>query len=241
MSNDGNDALRRGRATADFDAAIWWRSTATLWPIARLHVRSWTRQHREAAFSPTTAPPRRPSDPTATSTSACWRIPSRPTTTAAGCLHFSADLAHSEDPRRVRLGRHGLDRARPRWSPRTPGSSTYLLMTKYNNYAGDGRRRRQQARHPRPERDDDRPGHGRHGDAGSADDRRPDARPRVHRQPSRTPCGSGASTPPAVDPATDSILANSEDGKLYRWDLTTNTFTQAVTLTPASERRTRRR
>ena len=34
-----------------------------------------------------------------------------------------------------------------------------------------------------------------------------------------------------VDPATDSILANSEDGKLYRWDLTTNTFTQQVTLT----------
>ena len=29
-----------------------------------------------------------------------------------------------------------------------------------------------------------------------------------------------------------SILANSEDGKLYRWDLTTNTFTAGVTLTP---------
>jgi hypothetical protein len=35
----------------------------------------------------------------------------------------------------------------------------------------------------------------------------------------------------AVDPATDSILAGSEDGKLYRWNLTTNTFTQVVTLT----------
>ena len=35
----------------------------------------------------------------------------------------------------------------------------------------------------------------------------------------------------AVDPATDSILAGSEDGKLYRWDLTTDTFTQVVTLT----------
>ncbi len=34
-----------------------------------------------------------------------------------------------------------------------------------------------------------------------------------------------------VDPATKSVLANSEDGKLYRWDLTTNTFTQVVTLT----------
>ena len=35
----------------------------------------------------------------------------------------------------------------------------------------------------------------------------------------------------AVDPATDSILATSEDGNLYRWNLATNTFTQQITLT----------
>ena len=34
----------------------------------------------------------------------------------------------------------------------------------------------------------------------------------------------------AVDPFTKSILANSEDGKLYRWDLTSNMFTQVITL-----------
>jgi len=34
----------------------------------------------------------------------------------------------------------------------------------------------------------------------------------------------------AVDPITKSILANSEDGKLYRWDLTTNHFSQKITL-----------
>ncbi len=34
-----------------------------------------------------------------------------------------------------------------------------------------------------------------------------------------------------VDPATHSILANSEDGKLYRWNLDSNSFTEAVTLT----------
>jgi hypothetical protein len=34
-----------------------------------------------------------------------------------------------------------------------------------------------------------------------------------------------------VDPATGSVLVNSEDGRLYRWDLRTNTFTQSITLT----------
>ena len=35
----------------------------------------------------------------------------------------------------------------------------------------------------------------------------------------------------AVDPATKSILANSEDGYLYRWSLATNTLTQRIQLT----------
>ncbi len=35
-----------------------------------------------------------------------------------------------------------------------------------------------------------------------------------------------------VDSATGSVLANSEDGRLYRWDLRSNAFTQAITLTP---------
>ena len=36
----------------------------------------------------------------------------------------------------------------------------------------------------------------------------------------------------AVDPVSKAILANSEDGKLYRWDLTTNSLSQTARLTP---------
>jgi hypothetical protein len=35
----------------------------------------------------------------------------------------------------------------------------------------------------------------------------------------------------AVDPFTRSIIANSEDGLLYRWDMATNTLTQKIRLT----------
>jgi hypothetical protein len=34
----------------------------------------------------------------------------------------------------------------------------------------------------------------------------------------------------AVDGPGKSVLVNSEDGKLYRWDLTTNSFSQVITL-----------
>jgi hypothetical protein len=36
----------------------------------------------------------------------------------------------------------------------------------------------------------------------------------------------------AVDSGSNSVLAGSEDGKLYRWYLPTNTFSQVLTLTP---------
>jgi WD40 repeat protein len=33
-----------------------------------------------------------------------------------------------------------------------------------------------------------------------------------------------------VDPATSSVIAGSEDGHVYRWDLTSNTLSQSLTL-----------
>ena len=36
----------------------------------------------------------------------------------------------------------------------------------------------------------------------------------------------------AVDPFTKSVIINSEDGKVYRWDFTSNSLSQEVVLTP---------
>jgi len=37
----------------------------------------------------------------------------------------------------------------------------------------------------------------------------------------------------AVDPYTNSILVNSEDGHMYRWDMNTNTLLEGLPLNPA--------
>jgi hypothetical protein len=36
----------------------------------------------------------------------------------------------------------------------------------------------------------------------------------------------------AIDPASKSALVNNEDGKMYRWNLASNSLTETVTLTP---------
>jgi hypothetical protein len=110
------------------------------------------------------------------------------------------------------------------------GSSAYLLMTKYNNYAGAG-------------------GDGVNRIAvldpnGQVVD--PISGATVMREvitvagPTPDP-GAGPGFPnavrewcintAAVDPVTKSILANSEDGKLYRWSMTTGALTESIVLT----------
>jgi hypothetical protein len=116
--------------------------------------------------------------------------------------------------------------------PAYNGPSSYLLMTKYNNYAGVG-------------------GDG-HNKLAVLDPNTTEIDPitgavvmrEVYTILGQTPDPDFPNKPGAVrewcintagiDPATKSILANSEDGRLYRWDMTTNTFSQSITLTTAT-------
>jgi hypothetical protein len=144
-------------------------------------------------------------------------------------LHFSGDLTKSYAP-----GAFGWDDTASivpaTMIPTYTGTSTYLLMTKYNNYAGGG------------------------GDGinklAIVDPQATMIDPVTHATVMKevltiagvTPDDEfGATNPGAVrewcinsavvDPQTGSVLANSEDGRLYRWNLATNSFTQSITLT----------
>jgi hypothetical protein len=110
------------------------------------------------------------------------------------------------------------------------GASSYLLMTKYNNYkeTGGGGQNMLAILDP---------------NSAVPDNARNNATGAAIMQSVLTILGVTPNGPPdgavtewcinnaVVDPATDSILVNSEDGKLYRWNLSTNTFTQQITLT----------
>ena len=113
--------------------------------------------------------------------------------------------------------------------PSYHGASSYLLMTKYNDYITHGGSgvNKLAILDPNDKQTDPITGITVMKEvltiAGvTPDDEFPDTPGAV-----REWCINSA----AVDPATFSILANSEDGKLYRWDLRTNTFTQKITLT----------
>ena len=143
-------------------------------------------------------------------------------------LHFSGDLSVAKTP-----GAFGwddtvsiVDRS---LVPSYTGSSAYLLMTKYNNYAGLGGDgiNKIAILDPNDTQTDPRTGATVMKEiltiAGvTPDPDFPDLPGAV-----REWCINNA----VVDPFSKCILANSEDGRLYRWDLTTNTFTQAITLT----------
>jgi len=114
-------------------------------------------------------------------------------------------------------------------APTYTGSSPYLLMCKYNFYAGVGDGVNKIAILDPNDT---------HVDAFSG----VTTMKEVLTIAGVTPDDQGPAFPNAVrewcintavvDPFTHSVLAGSEDGRLYRWDLATNTFTESITLTP---------
>ncbi len=142
-------------------------------------------------------------------------------------LHYNATLTRAKTP-----GSFGWDNTvsvmPARAVPSYHGSSPYLLVSKYNNYLGIGP----------------------HGDGHNqvavldprASQNDPYANTRVMKavqtilSPVHVPgepagaryewCINSA----VADPADDSVIANSEDGTLYRWDLASNTLAEEIHL-----------
>ena len=144
-------------------------------------------------------------------------------------LHFSGDLSTEKIP-----GAFGWDDTASivpaSMVPSYHGSSTYLLMTKYNNYAGEGGDgvNKLAILDPNAMMDDPITGACVMQEVLTITGPTPDpVYIKTHPNAVREWCINTA----VVDPATDSILANSEDGNLYRWNLATNTLSQKITLT----------
>jgi hypothetical protein len=143
-------------------------------------------------------------------------------------LHFNATLTQSKP-----AGAFGWDDTAsvvPKAAvPSYKGASPYLLVTKYNNYAGlggDGKNKLA-VLDPNDTQTDPRTGATVMKEVLTITGVTPD--PEFPGVPGavREWCINTA----VVDALTGSVLANSEDGKLYRWDLATNTFTQSIALT----------
>src|SRR5882724_3012800 len=144
-------------------------------------------------------------------------------------LHFSGNLSQTKT-----AGAFGWDDTASvvpaSIVPIYTGSSSYLLMTKYNNYAGSGGDgvNKIAILDPNATKVDPVTGATVMNEvltiAGVTHDDDFPNNPNAVREW----CINSA----VVDPFTKSILANSEDGKLYRWDLARNAFSEVFILTP---------
>lgn len=142
-------------------------------------------------------------------------------------LHFNSDLSQTKLP-----GSFGWDDTPSivpsNLVPSYKGASSYLLMVKYNNYEGTGS------------------GDGMNQvaiiDPQAAQDDKLVAGVKSMQEiltiagPTLDPAAPGSVmewcvNTAAVDPFTKSVVVNSEDGVLYRWDLTTNKLTEKIRLT----------
>ena len=144
-------------------------------------------------------------------------------------LHFSADLSSNKTP-----GAFGWDDTASvvpaSMVPSYHGTSSYLLMTKYNNYAelGGNGVNKIAILDPNHTEVDPVTGATVMNEVLTIAGPTPDAEfTATDPNAVREWCINSA----VVDPATDSVLANSEDGNLYRWNLATNMLSQQITLT----------
>lgn len=144
-------------------------------------------------------------------------------------LHFSGDLSETKIP-----GSFGWDDTvsivPASLVASYHGKSKYLLMSKYNNYAGigtgNGHNRIAILDPNAREKDPVIPSVKVMKEVITILGVTPDPEYPDYPGAVREWCINTA----AVDPFTKSVLANSEDGRLYRWDLTSNTFSQSITL-----------
>ena len=142
-------------------------------------------------------------------------------------LHYSANLSVTKTP-----GGFGWDDTvsivPASMVPSYHGTSTYLLMTKYNNYYQTGGQGQNMIAILDP-------------NAPTIDNQRNNGSGAIIMQtvltqlgPTPNPNAPGVyewcDNNAVVDPATDSILVTSEDGNLYRWNLATGTITQSISL-----------
>ena len=144
-------------------------------------------------------------------------------------LHFNGTLSKEKIP-----GSFGWDDTpsivHASLVPSYYGTSKYLVMTKYNNYAGigtgDGINKVAILDPNATEPDPVLPATMVMNEVLTIKGVTPD--PNFPNFPGavREWCINTA----AIDKAKKSVLVNSEDGKLYRWDLTTNSFSQVITL-----------
>lgn len=143
-------------------------------------------------------------------------------------LHFDADLLPAGAP-----GAFGWDDTASivpaTLAPSYLGGSDYLLMTKYNNYAGVGGDgvNKIAVLDPTATMTDPISGITVMNEVMTVAGPTPDATFPGMPTAVREWCINTA----VVDPLTKSILVNNEDGKLYRWDLTTGALTESMVLT----------
>lgn len=142
-------------------------------------------------------------------------------------LHFNSTLTQSKTP-----GAFGWDDTASvvpaSMVPNYHGTSSYLLLTKYNNYVeggGDGVNK-MAVLDPSATQVDPISGQTVMKEVYTVAGPTPDPRGPNYPNAVREWCINTA----AVDPATKSIMINSEDGKLYRWDMTTGHISESIML-----------